>query len=290
MIHIALPRWIQKHQFAYDPAHVPAGQLANLRSKLACFHVKKPVISIVIPAYNEEVRVLHTLSSLAGQQLKYPTELIVVNNNSSDRTQALLDACGVRSVIEQRPGVAYARQAGLELASGQFIANADADCLYPPDWVAAITDPLRNPAIACTHGLYSFLPADNTSRFALTCYEQVSHTLNFVRSFNKPYLNVYGFNFAFRRADALALGGFALDSGWVGSLDELVADNKTPPPSKRAEDGWMAMSLVNEGKGSIQRVTKPGAHVWTSARRLLAHGSLASAFTDRLKRTVGLAD
>lgn len=288
MKNLLLPKWLPQHQFTYDPAHVTSGQLTDLRAKLTQFHVDKPTVSIVVPAYNEEAQLLHTLSSLANQQLVHPTELIVVNNNSSDRTQELLDRCGVHSIIEYQPGVAHARQAGLKAASGQFLASADADCLYPPDWVSALTNPLRQPTTACTYGLYSFLPAPQTSRFALACYERVSHTLNFMRSFNKPYLNVYGFNFAFRREDALALGGFELNSGWVGSIAELVADSHTPPPSDRAEDGWMAMSLVNAGKGSIQRVTKPGAHVWTSARRLLAHGSLKDAFTDRVKRTMGI--
>lgn len=287
MTNLLLPNWLSDHQFAYDPAHIPESLITDLRTKLNRFQVDKPVVSIVIPAYNEEGQLLNMLSSMANQQLTHPTELLVANNNSSDRTQELLDRCGVRSVTEQQPGVAYARQAGLEAARGQFIANADADCLYPPDWVTAITEPLWQPAVACTYGLYSFLPSQNTSRLALFCYEQVSLSLNFVRSFNKPYLNVYGFNFAFRRDDALAIGGYALDSGPVGSVAELVEAGKTPPPpSKRGEDGWMALSLEAEGKGGIQRVTKPGAHVWTSARRLLAHGGLIHAFTDRVRRTI----
>lgn len=285
---LTVPNWLPAHQFSYDPALVSPNQLTDLREKLARFTVGVPLISIVVPAYNEEANLLNTLSSLASQQLAYPTELIVVNNNSSDRTQQLLDQCGVRSITERQPGVAHARQAGLTIARGKYIASADADCLYPPNWVSAITEPLQQASVACTYGLYSFLPGPQAPRLVLAAYEQMSHTLNFMRSFNKPYLNVYGFNFAFRREDALALGGFALDSGWVGSIDELVANNDAPPVSQRAEDGWMALSLMEAGNGSIHRVSKPGAHVWTSARRLMAHGSLMSAFTDRVKRTVGL--
>ncbi|GAB3489945.1 glycosyltransferase family 2 protein [Spirosoma knui] len=283
-----LPGWIAEHLFTYDPAQVSSEQFESLRNRLAQFRTETPLVSIVIPAYNEEASLLNTLSSLASQRLTMPTELLVVNNNSSDRTQAFLDQCGVRSVLETQPGVAYARQAGLLAARGQFVANADSDCLYPPDWVNAITSPLQKSAIACTYGLYSFLPHQNTSRFALACYERVSHTLNFARSFNKPYLNVYGFNFAFRRDDALAIGGYALDSGPVGSVAELVEAGKTPPPpsARRGEDGWMALSLREQGKGGIHRVTDSRAHVWTSARRLLAHGSLGKAFMDRIRRTL----
>jgi hypothetical protein len=281
-----LPKWIGEHEFAYDPANPPQALLDALRSRLSRYRVVDPEISIVIPAYNEEANLLNTLSSLASQVSTCRIELIVVNNNSTDRTQELLDRCGVRSVMERQPGVAYARQAGLMAASGRFVANADADCLYPPGWVDAIVNPLRQPGIACTYGLYSFIPNEKASRLMLECYEQVSHTLNYIRSRTEPYLNVYGFNFAFRRDDALAIGGFALDSGPVGSVAELVADGKMPPVSKKGEDGWMALSLLQEGKGTICRVTSTSGHVWTSVRRLVAHGSLGSAFTDRLNRTL----
>lgn len=286
MTSFLLPDWLAEHQFAYDPANPSLTLIAGVRDRLSRFHAPEPEISIVIPAYNEEANLLNTLSSLANQVLTCRAELIVVNNNSSDRTQELLDLCGVKSVIERRPGVAYARQTGLELARGRFVANADADCLYPPDWAEAIVNPLRRPMVACTYGLYSFLPTQNTSRIALECYEKMSHTVNLLRSFNKPYLNVYGFNFAFRRDDALAIGGFSLDTGTVGSVAELVSAGQAPPVASRCEDGWMALSLMEQGKGSICRVTNPKAHVWTSARRLVAHGSLGDAFADRVNRTV----
>ncbi|WP_080239159.1 glycosyltransferase family 2 protein [Spirosoma rigui] len=286
MTNFLLPNWIAEHQFTYDPANPPQTLVRELRGRLSRFRSLDPEISIVIPAYNEEANLLNTLSSLAGQLSACRIELIVVNNNSSDRTQELLDQCGVKSVTERQPGVAYARQAGLNAARGWFVANADADCLYPPGWVDAIVNPLRQPTVACTYGLYSFIPNEQASRIMLECYEQVSHTLNFIRSRSEPYLNVYGFNFAFRRDDALAIGGFALDSGPVGSVAELVAEGKMPAVSKKGEDGWMALSLMREGKGTICRVTSTKAHVWTSVRRLVAHGSLGDAFTDRLNRTV----
>ncbi|RAJ93982.1 glycosyl transferase family 2 [Larkinella arboricola] len=290
MSNLLLPNWLSKHLFVYRPDTIAAEQLHDLRKRLAKFNVDKPEISIVIPAYNEEANLLHTLSSLADQQLSRPTELLVVNNNSADRTQELLDQCGVRSIIERRPGVAFARQAGLEAARGVYMANADADCLYPAGWVEAITKPLHDPAIACTYGLYAFLPSQNSSRLALMGYEKIAQLVNSVRNRDKTFMNVYGFNFAFRRADALAVGGFALDSGREGSVAELVAAGIKPPPSGKCEDGWMSLSLQQEGKGRTFRVTDPAARVWTSDRRLLADGSLGKAFITRVWQAVrGLA-
>ncbi|MFC5411830.1 glycosyltransferase family 2 protein [Larkinella bovis] len=283
---LLLPDWLSKHTFAYNPKNVAKGQLQDLRNRLARFKVDKPEISIVIPAYNEEANLLHTLSSLADQRLLRPTELLVVNNNSADRTQDLLDKCEVRSIIERRPGVAFARQAGLEAARGLYLANADADCLYPSGWAEAITKPLQDPEIACTYGLYSFLPSPNSSRLALMLYEKTAQLTNNIRYRNREFMNVYGFNFAFRRADALAVGGFALDSGREGSVAELVAAGIKPPPSGKCEDGWMSLSLQQEGKGRTVRVTDPAARVWTSDRRLLADGSLGKAFTTRVWQAI----
>ena len=287
MTYLRTPRWLSEHQFVYNPATPPLERIEKLRDSLSRFRIRDPETSIIMPAYNEQSNLLHTLSSLAGQQSARRIELIVVNNNSSDATQELLDQCGVRSVTERQSGVAFARQTGLEMARGRFVANADADCLYPPGWVDSITNGLQHPAVGCTYGLYSFLPSPHTFRSALACYELVSHSLNLLRSRKKPYLNVYGFNFAFRREDALAIGGFDLDTGPVGSVAELVASGKIPlSPMKRGEDGWMALSLAREGKGTICRVTNAEAHVWTSGRRLAAHGGLRQAFWDRAKQTV----
>ncbi|MGA0558524.1 glycosyltransferase family 2 protein [Larkinella sp. VNQ87] len=286
MSNFLLPNWLSKHSFVYDPKHVAVGQLQELRARLARFTVDKPEVSIVIPAYNEEANLLHTLSSLAEQRISRPTELLVVNNNSADRTQELLDYCGVRSILERRPGVAFARQAGLEAARGIYMANADADCLYPSGWVEALTAPLQNPDIACTYGLYSFLPSPRSSRLALLGYEKTAQWINQIRYSDKEFMNVYGFNFAFRRADALAVGGFALDSGREGSVAELIAAGIKPPPSGKCEDGWMALSLQQQGKGRTLRVTDPAARVWTSDRRLLADGSLGKAFTSRVRQAI----
>ncbi|GAB3342660.1 glycosyltransferase family 2 protein [Larkinella ripae] len=286
MSNLLLPDWLAKHSFVYNPKSVAAGQLHDLRARLAQFNTEKPEISIVIPAYNEEANLLHTLSSLADQRLSRPTELLVVNNNSADRTQDLLDKCGVRSIFERRPGVAFARQAGLEAARGTYMANADADCLYPAGWVETITKPLKDPQVACTYGLYSFLPSQNSSRLALLGYEKTAQLVNHIRNRNYQFMNVYGFNFAFRRADALAVGGFALDSGREGSVAELVAAGIKPPPSGKCEDGWMSLSLEQEGKGRTVRVTDPAARVWTSDRRLLADGSLGKAFTTRVWQAI----
>jgi GT2 family glycosyltransferase len=71
-------------------------------------------------------------------------ELIVVDNNSSDATKAVVaefaQASGlrVRYVFEARQGLAHARNRGVSAARGEILAFTDDDCLVAPNWLAAI--------------------------------------------------------------------------------------------------------------------------------------------------------
>lgn len=275
MNRFTLPDWVRRHPSFWPDGHLDEVRLRTLRRALLRFRAPHPLVSIVIPAYNEERTLLQTLSSLADQATRHPTELLVANNNSRDRTQELLDRCGVRSVLVTDQGVAYARQAGLLAARGTYLLSADADCLYPPGWVDALVTPLlTDPAVSCTYGSYSFLPG-SSSRWSLGLYELASERAAALRRPDREFVNVLGYNFAFRRADALAVGGFNTDSGHRG---EQAATG-------RCEDGWMALSLLE--RGHIRWVSDPDARVWTSPRRLEADGSLQQAFLKRARREVG---
>lgn len=245
----------------------------ELRRKLGRFRVADPEVSIVVPAYNEERTIVRLLNSLANLRTHYRTELIVVNNNSTDRTQELLDQYGVRSVFVRTQGVAYARQAGLEAARGAYVANADADSLYPPTWLDALLAPLRDASVSCTYGTYSFIPGPTTSPFQLALYERSSRLAALLRSHYREYTNVLGFNFAFRRDDALTVGGYNLNAGYQGASKQ---------ENNRCEDGWMALCLMQKGK--LHRVSSPKARARTSDRRLLLDGGPQRVFMKRLRR------
>ncbi|NNU33377.1 glycosyltransferase [Mucilaginibacter sp. S1162] len=73
----------------------------------------KPLISVVMPAYNEEENIVPTLASLCNNITSNPVEIIVVNNNSKDNTEALVKACGVTCVDETNQGITNARNKGL---------------------------------------------------------------------------------------------------------------------------------------------------------------------------------
>jgi glycosyltransferase involved in cell wall biosynthesis len=108
-------------------------------------------LSFVIPAYNEEALLGPCLHSIMAQlaQERVDAEIIVVNNASTDRTRAVAAAFpGVRLIDEPRRGLVRARQAGFVAATGELIANLDADTRLTPGWLAQVSTRFRrDPAL-----------------------------------------------------------------------------------------------------------------------------------------------
>jgi glycosyltransferase involved in cell wall biosynthesis len=98
-------------------------------------------ISFVIPAHNEEKRLPQSLAALerALAQGEYDAEVIVVNKASVDRTgEVARDYQWVRVVDEPRRGLPMARQAGFSVATGDLVANVDADTMLPEGWIDTV--------------------------------------------------------------------------------------------------------------------------------------------------------
>lgn len=95
-----------------------------------------PRLSIVIPAMNEEEGIGETLDIIPLKELAemgYPTEVVVVDGESVDRTREIAREKGARVVIEPRRGYGRAYKTGFEVAQGELVATGDADTTYPFD-------------------------------------------------------------------------------------------------------------------------------------------------------------
>lgn len=86
-------------------------------------------ISVVIPCYNEETGVREVI----GRMPRAVDEVVVVDNNSTDRTAEVAAALGARVVPERTPGYGAAYKAGLRAATGDVIVTLDGDGTYPPE-------------------------------------------------------------------------------------------------------------------------------------------------------------
>src|SRR5580693_7854433 len=98
----------------------------------------KPLVSILIPAYNAEAWISDTLRSAIGQTWE-PKEIIVVDDGSKDQTLAIarqFESKQVRVVSQENQGAAAARNKCFSLSQGQYIQWLDADDLLGPDKIS----------------------------------------------------------------------------------------------------------------------------------------------------------
>ena len=88
---------------------------------------KNMKVSVVIPAYDEEESIARVVKEFSKP---YVDEVIVVDNNSTDRTAELAKRAGARVVKETKQGYGYAIQRGLREARGDVIIVTEADCTF----------------------------------------------------------------------------------------------------------------------------------------------------------------
>ena len=88
-------------------------------------------ISVVIPCYNEEAGLARVIPSLP----KSVDEIIVVDNNSTDRTGEVARGLGAKVVFEKRKGYGAAYKAGLAAVTGDITVTMDGDGTYPADQI-----------------------------------------------------------------------------------------------------------------------------------------------------------
>jgi len=98
--------------------------------------IEHNTVSVIVPAYNVEACLKQCVDSVLSQSLK-ASEVIVVNDGSTDRTAEMARSYGDQIVyIEQdNQGQGAARNAGLRIAKGEFIAFLDADDYWLPDFL-----------------------------------------------------------------------------------------------------------------------------------------------------------
>jgi dolichol-phosphate hexosyltransferase len=97
-------------------------------------------ISVVIPCYNEEDGIRSVIESMPS----YVDEIVVVDNNSTDRTSEIARSLGAVVVFQPVKGYGAAYQAGLPAATGDVIATLDGDGTYPADEISILVDALED--------------------------------------------------------------------------------------------------------------------------------------------------
>ena len=259
------PDWLEKYNYPYTAfEQIPATVFDEINQRLDQKRSSDPLVTVMIAAWNEEVNLLRCVATLSAMATATPFEILVVNNNSTDKTQQTIDSLHVRTVFQPIQGPGPARQLGLENAKGKYILLADADCFYPNCWMDEMLKVLTQEGVVCVYGRYSFISEEGYSRWQLSVLETAKDVIAEYRHLNRPYLNTYGISMGFVREYALKIG--------------FVMKNV------RGEDGLLAYALMSYGK--IKQVKSNSARAWTGARTLKRDGSFFSLFTKRVVKEI----
>jgi len=168
-----------------------------------------PSTSVVVPVLNGAATIGDLLSALRGQaRAPANTEIIVVDNGSTDATVDIVKEFGVTLMHETIRGPAAARNHGLHHASGEVIAHLDADTLPARTWLAELVEPFADPHVHLAAGkTLSFRPETPAERYFARAQLYDAET-----NVHRPVLPfAASLNMAVRRTSALAIHGWAED-------------------------------------------------------------------------------
>lgn len=167
------------------------------------------MVSVVIPAYNEESVIASCLDALFKQNTKEEFEVILVNNNSIDKTVEIAkrfeSKLNLRIISEKEKGRGAARNKGFKEACGEIILSTDADTKVPPEWIDYLLAELKkNNAIAVTGtckivdcGLFTNTLFNIFQPFSMRIYRLIFH-----------HYWLSGFNFGIYKEAYEESGGF----------------------------------------------------------------------------------
>lgn len=215
-----------------------------------------PMVSVVVPARNEEANLARCLHALAASD--YPSdrfEIIVVNDRSEDATERVLedlarDLSMVRPLhrrdtldhpnLKGKPG---ALQHGFDHATGEILVLTDADCAVHPQWLQTMVSPFADASVAMVNGFT--LIEVHTAFHALQDVEWLyTQTMARAGIQNGVPLGCFGNNMAIRRSVYEAVGGY-----------EAITFSIT-------EDLALLQALTDRGHG-VRYLCEPSATVIT---------------------------
>ena len=186
-----------------------------------------PLVSFVVPAYNEEVLIASCLAAIQAEisRTRCDAEIIVVNNNSADGTRRIASSVpGVIIIDEPHRGLVQARRAGCLAARGKLIANIDADTILTEGWLrTALREFERNPKLVALSGPFIHYDLPKSAQFAAAVFFRIAFiTYLLMRFVVRAGSMMQGGNFILSKSALDAAGGFNPDFRFYGEDTELA--------------------------------------------------------------------
>lgn len=243
-------------------------------------------ITVVICTYNGASRLSCVFDRLASQvlQISVTWDILVVDNNSSDRTAQVIQqyqaqpafAGRLRHAFEPEQGLAFARRRAVQAASGELLAFLDDDTLPNPCWVQAVYDFGQQHPEAGAYG------SQIVGRYAVeppAGFERIACFLSVIDRGDRAF-----------RYDQLDRWLFPAGAGLVVRRQAWAA-----VPDRPALSGVSALELTSKGEDieTLSYLRKAGWPIWHNPEMQIEHvigrDRMTSRYLLALFRGVGLS-
>lgn len=205
----------------------------------------KDLVTIVIPLYNGLSYTKELLASLEANQSRYKTELIFVDNASSDGTREFLQSLEYRSILnDENRNFAGACNQGAQVANGEFIVFLNNDTFVFNDWLSPLIDELKEKPETGAVGNKQIFPGTKRIHHAGIFIDLGLHPKHYLEGIleSDPRVNkrrimtcVTGACLSMRTDEFLSLGGF----------DEIYRNGY--------EDNDLCLKIISSGKKVVYR-------------------------------------
>jgi glycosyltransferase involved in cell wall biosynthesis len=209
------------------------------------------MISFIIPCYNEEKHIKDCIRSIRKNVWYLPYEIIVVDNNCTDKTAKIAEKEQAFVIKETRKGVVFARQAGYQAARGRLIANIDADSKITSAWLWEALSGLSDDNVVAVTGPLKYEDVSSSLRMMTKFYYALAKISN-------DHIGVFlqGGNAIIRKSALDEVGGYDTSIAFYG------------------EDTMTAKRIQHLGK----IVFNPRMITTTSPRRLKEQGLIKTSW------------
>jgi GT2 family glycosyltransferase len=217
-------------------------------------------VSVVVATRDRPDDLQRCLASLVRQRTCRSVEIIVVDNNPSSRLTPAVTAGfpAVRLVAEPRPGLSYARNAGILRSRGRIIVSTDDDVVVPEDWIERLVAPFAHDEVMVVTGNVLPQALDDVAQRRFEAYGGLSRGFDSIE-FDGDRMRRCRRAIPTWRLGSTANAAFRASifaDPRIGLIDEALGAGM---PSGCSEDTYVFYKVLKAG---YRIVYEPRAYVW----------------------------
>jgi cellulose synthase/poly-beta-1,6-N-acetylglucosamine synthase-like glycosyltransferase len=234
---------------AYYPLREQRRRLRTLQQEIAVYgepQKYEPLVTVIVPAWNEEVGVITTVESVLTNDY-HNIEIVVINDGSTDNSERIVNEFihaqrlerkrngrVIRQFYQENGGKGKALNLGIRKSTGAIVLTMDADSVLAPDAISKLVSYFRDPSVSVVFGQ---IRVGNSHGRIIGIAQQLEYTL--FRFYSKRAHCVMGAEYMYDGACTAFRRAYTFN--YFGVFDEK---NKT-------EDIEMSMRTKYHGMRSI---------------------------------------